>query len=334
MKKTLICLILALSSLTSGISNTQAADNCGAGGTLPSSFDYLNAPADPTSATAFAGAKKLGELSAGAVSSTMASFYVSPFVGEGLLAGEIETYFFFWSSDGGKNWSCTRAYAGSTSVAVQANLDYVAIVVAQARTGKGISTVAKFSTKKREKQVCATGQVSLSVNYDSRIKKYFLMLTKNNLDPDLDFLQYIVHASVDNWKTKAVFRDAIPLFEPFKFISPIKQGVTHQFRLFPDASLMYVVPNELVTKYTTVGCKPLVAFASPTDKRTECEKNPGLEKCQYTVVPGDNADPTTAASPNSNSVPLNQTITCVKGTLTRIVTAVKPKCPAGYKVKK
>jgi hypothetical protein len=28
------------------------------------------------------------------------------------------------------------------------------------------------------------------------------------------------------------------------------------------------------------------------------------------------------------------TITCVKGKLTKKVTAVKPKCPAGYKVKK
>ena len=81
MKKILICSILVLGSLTLGISNSQAVDNCGAGGTLPSSFDYLNAPADPTSATAFAGAKKLGELRADAVSPTMASFYVSPFVG-------------------------------------------------------------------------------------------------------------------------------------------------------------------------------------------------------------------------------------------------------------
>jgi hypothetical protein len=28
------------------------------------------------------------------------------------------------------------------------------------------------------------------------------------------------------------------------------------------------------------------------------------------------------------------TITCVKGKLTKKVTAVKPKCPTGYKVKK
>jgi len=333
MKRIFISLILVLSNLTIGISNSQAADNCGAGGPLPSSFDYLNAPADPTSATAFAGAKKLGELSAGAVSPTMASFKVSPFATDGLLAGEIETYFFFWSSDGGKSWNCTRAYASATSVEVQANLDYVAIVVAQARTGKGISTVAKFSTKKSDEQVCAAGKVSLTANYNSRLKKYELWLKPNNLNSDEQSLQYIVQVSIDNWKTKAVFKEAIPLFYPFRFLSPIKQGVTHQFRLFPDASKIFVDPNGLVLKYTTVGCSPLTAFASATDKRTECEKNPGLDKCQYTIVPGDKPEAISTASPKAGTVPQNLTITCVKGKLTKDVTAIKPVCPTGYKKK-
>jgi hypothetical protein len=32
--------------------------------------------------------------------------------------------------------------------------------------------------------------------------------------------------------------------------------------------------------------------------------------------------------------PKKATITCIKGKLTKKVTAVKPKCPSGYKVKK
>ena len=34
------------------------------------------------------------------------------------------------------------------------------------------------------------------------------------------------------------------------------------------------------------------------------------------------------------ATPKNSTITCVKGKLIKKVTAVKPKCPAGYKLKK
>jgi hypothetical protein len=333
MKKIFITLILVLSNLTLGLANSQAVDNCGAGGTLPTSFDYLNAPADPTSAAAFAGTKKLGQLTVNN-STTSAYFYVSPFVGDGLLAGELETYFFFWSSDGGSNWKCTRAYASATSVELQPNQDYVAIVVVQARTGKGISTITKFSTKKAEKQMCAAGKVTLSVNYDSRLKQYDLRLVANNLNPEEKSLQYIMEVSTDNWKTKAVFKNAISLYNPFKFLPPIKQGVTHQFRLIPDASNIYVDPNGLVLKYTTNGCSPLVASASTTDNRSECEKNPGLDKCQYTVVPGDNAEVTSTESPKVGTVLQNQTITCINGKLTKKVTAVNPKCPAGYKVKK
>ena len=341
MKRLLVIWALLLSILTFPAAPTQAADNCGVGGQLPATFDYMNAPADPTSTTAFAGAKKLGELRV-SNDTTWASFYVSPFTGEGLFPGEIETYFFYWSSDSGKSWNCTRAYASGTTVTLQPNTDYVGIVVAQARTGKGISTITKFSTKKIIKKICATGKVALSVNFNSPLKQYDVRLSYKDLTNEEKSLEYILEVSTDNWKTKAVFKDPISLYIAYRSIKPLKEGAPHQFRLVPDASKIYVVPSRLVSSYTTSGCSALEASASAVDNRTECEKNPGLDKCQYTVVPGENSESTVTPSPTpeaSSSVkpaPLQTriTITCVKGKLTKMVTAVKPKCPAGYKVKK
>jgi hypothetical protein len=328
-KRILVVWILLCTSFGLSVPASYGAGNCGAGGVLPSSFDYMNAPADPTSVAAFAGTKKLGELRVNN-STTMASFFVSPFVGDGLQAGEVETYFFYWSSDGGKNWSCSPAYASGTSVSVQPNLDYVAIVVAQARTGKGISTITKFSTKKVEKQICASGKVSLTANYDSLLKEYDLKLSFNNLNSEEKSLQYLLEVSTDNWKTKAVFKNLISLYNPTKSIKPIKEGVAHQFKLSPDASTIYIDPNGLVSKYTTVGCNPLTANASTSDNRTECEKNPGLDKCQYTVVPGDNSQVSPTTPSIASAAPQKITITCIKGKLSKKVTAIKPTCPAGY----
>lgn len=337
MKRILLILALILSLFTFPSTLAQAADNCGVGGQLPATFDYMNAPADPTSTTAFAGAKKLGALIV-SNDTTWGSFYVSPFTGEGLLPGEIETYFFYWSSDSGKSWNCTRAYASGTTVTLQPNTDYVGIVVAQARTGKGISTITKFSTKKYIKQICATGKVSLSVNFYAPLKQYDVRLSHKDLTNEEKSLEYILEVSTDNWKTKAVFKDPISLYIAYRSIKPLKEGATHQFRLVPDGSKIYVVPSRLVSSYTTAGCSPLEASASTVDNRTECEKNPGLDKCQYTVVPGENSGASPSASPTPvvttsikpTPIPSRITITCIKGKLTRKVIGFNPVCPRGY----
>ena len=335
--------MLIMSLLTFPTDQAKSADNCGVGGQLPTTFDYMNAPADPTSVAAFAGTKKLGDLRVNNSTST-ANFYVSPFTVDGLLPGEIETYFFYWSADGGKSWNCTRAYASSTSVSIEVNRDYVAIVVAQARTGKGISTIAKFTTKKVPKQICANGKVSLQAIYDSSIKQFNLQLMSTNLTSEEKSLQYLLEVSTDNWKTKAVYKDLLSLFLPYRNVKPLKDGAVHQFRLTPDASKVYVDPNGLIASYTTAGCSPLVATIDMADNRTECEKSPGLEKCQFTVVPGENSQPspvvssspTPLATSSVKPAPIQKriTITCVKGKLTRKVIGFKPTCPSGYKVKK
>jgi hypothetical protein len=44
--------------------------------------------------------------------------------------------------------------------------------------------------------------------------------------------------------------------------------------------------------------------------------------------------PTPTPSASTKTVAKKVTITCIKGKTSKKVTAVKPKCPAGYKVKK
>jgi hypothetical protein len=41
-----------------------------------------------------------------------------------------------------------------------------------------------------------------------------------------------------------------------------------------------------------------------------------------------------AAAASKASAVKKKTITCIKGKLTKKITAIKPKCPTGYKLKK
>jgi hypothetical protein len=51
------------------------------------------------------------------------------------------------------------------------------------------------------------------------------------------------------------------------------------------------------------------------------------------VVPTPTPTPTPTPSASTKTVAKKVTITCIKGKTSKKVTAVKPKCPAGYKKK-
>jgi hypothetical protein len=60
-----------------------------------------------------------------------------------------------------------------------------------------------------------------------------------------------------------------------------------------------------------------------------------IKEGQPVVVPTPVATPTPTATPTATPKPVvKKTISCVKGTKTIKKTAISPKCPAGYKVKK
>jgi hypothetical protein len=102
-----------------------------------------------------------------------------------------------------------------------------------------------------------------------------------------------------------------------------------------DDPMLVTLTDPLVDKYVSTGCKLLSTSASPIDNRSDCEKNPGLEKCEITFAPGENAGTKTLDPINASPSPVTPktTLTCTKGKLTKKVTAVKPLCPTGYKKK-
>jgi hypothetical protein len=69
-------------------------------------------------------------------------------------------------------------------------------------------------------------------------------------------------------------------------------------------------------------------FSTPTIKVQLAEA-----KNEVTVELKNDATPNTAVMPTTAQSPKKTSITCVKGKVAKKVTAVKPKCPAGYKKK-
>ena len=69
----------------------------------------------------------------------------------------------------------------------------------------------------------------------------------------------------------------------------------------------------------------------------DCDKTPDYDDSRMEYRPSElEKDKKTLARHQQaiESASKKTTITCVKGKLTKKVTAVKPKCPSGYKVKK
>jgi len=58
----------------------------------------------------------------------------------------------------------------------------------------------------------------------------------------------------------------------------------------------------------------------------------GIKETTEIAVPKVSATPSPSSKPLDNAKKV--TITCTKGKLIKKVTAIKPKCPSGYKVKK
>jgi hypothetical protein len=74
------------------------------------------------------------------------------------------------------------------------------------------------------------------------------------------------------------------------------------------------------------------SYSSPTIKVKLTQDAPAptpSPSASVTPTPAATATPAPAASP----VAKKSTITCIKGKMTKTVTAVKPTCPTGYKKK-
>jgi hypothetical protein len=332
MKRVFVSIVLAIAMMQSSSMNAFADENNCDVGSLPPTFDYLNPPAEPTKS--IPGSISLGKLTARVETADFGSFSLSKELKD---PNSITTYFYFYSNDGGKNWFCERSYATIATVELTPNKDYLAIAVASAQGGKGLSSITSFSTKKKNVQLCAPADSKFNAAFDSNSKRFSLEVkTSSQLDFNQTLIKYKIEVSTDNWKTKGIYRDLLSLNYSM-YVKPIKENVVHQYRLLPqmDDPMLVSLKGQLVDKYVSTGCKLLSTSASPIDTRSDCEKNPGLEKCEITFTPGENAGTETLDSMTASPSPVasKTTIACIKGKLTKKVTGMKPICPTGYKKK-
>jgi hypothetical protein len=333
MKRQFTLLLVFFALLMGNTAEIQMAqadtNNCNVG-TVPPSFNYLNPPDDPTKVTP--GTVLLGKLTAYAAAPDFGVFSLETKLED---TNSLPTYFFFYSADGGKSWFCERSYSTMATTELKPNQDYVAIVVASSQGARGISTVAKFSTKKQVVRLCAPEGTIFSVKYEG--SSFFIELRKAPKAADIPRINYKVEVSIDGWKTKGVYRDMLR-YGSFMMVKPLNMTATHEFRLVQNMDELNTSAGKpaLVERYVSTGCATFATNAVAKDTRTDCEKNPSLEKCQITFVPGENAGSGETALPSSSPTPklnVKSSIICIKGNLTRTVTGVKPKCPTGFKKK-
>lgn len=331
--KSLVALVTSL-LLTSGmvVSAPLAAgdtNNCNVG-TVPPSFSYLNPPADPT--TVVPGTVLLGKLTVLAATPDFGVFTLETKLED---ANSLPTYFFFYSADAGKTWFCERSYSTMATTELKPNQDYVAIVVASSQGARGISTVAKFSTKKQIVRLCAPQDTNFTVEYQST--SFLIELRKPPRAAEIPNINYKVEVSIDGWKTKGTYREFLR-YGSFMMVKPLSMTATHEFRLVQNLDELNnsSTKSAFVDRYVLTGCASFATTAIAKDIRTDCEKNPNLDKCQITFAPGENAGSVDVGVPSSTPSPTmtpKKTITCVNGKASRKVTAVKPKCPVGFKRK-
>ncbi len=255
--------------------------------------------------------------------------------------GAIETYFLYASSDGGTTWSCTRSYALSAQITgVTPGVEIQVFVLASKGDTWARSQLIKVPPVNPPTILCAPKTYELMIKYIQNLKAFSLYMSTGSTSGDpnsknysadhwqAQYLDYTFEATVDNWKSKVIGKDSLgsktfSLGETV-FIRPLDSKKMHTFRATP------VSPEFL--RVSTSGCSPLIKSLLPIEQKADpCSISVLDPNCKQEVVAGENAGSDTAVHPTSK--PKVTVITCVKGKLSKKVTAVKPVCPSGYKKK-
>ena len=254
--------------------------------------------------------------------------------------GAIETYFLYASSDGGATWSCTRSLALSAQISgVASGVEILVIVLASKGDTWAKSQLVKVPPVNPPTSVCPSDNYEFRITYVEGLKAFFLVMFPGvtSADPDspyfagknqsAQFLNYTFEATVDNWKSKVIGKDSKGK-TTFSlgygaWIKPLDAKKIHTFRAIPVSSTSYPL--------NTSGCSPFTKSLLPKAQKIDpCAISVLDPNCKQEVVVGENAGNDSQVQP---TVEKKATITCVKGKLTKKVTAIKPVCPAGYKKK-
>ena len=254
--------------------------------------------------------------------------------------GAIETYFLYASSDGGATWSCTRSLALSAQISgVASGVEILVIVLASKGDTWAKSQLVKVPPVNPPTVLCPLKTYEFKIEYVEGLKAFTLVMTQGNTSGDssspnyspdwqrASYLRYIFEATTDNWKTKVVGKNSVGSKDfglgDMVFIRPLDSKKLHTFRSIPVRSSTESI--------STTGCPPFTKSLLPKAQKVDpCSISVLDPNCKQEVVVGENAGNDSQVQPTMEK---KSTITCVKGKLTKKVTAIKPLCPAGYKKK-
>lgn len=363
---------LTSSILSSNVSLAAELTSCGAPG-ASIRLDPVRNPLQHATSGKQIGSEKLVGVVADAIGTTGISVRWTRWAAG---SGSSTTYYIYLSSDNGTSWSCFRNYGGSFQKGALVDQGNYQVAVI-ANTGDTWSEAVILSVSLKSKgptQLCIPKdyviEASLAMTgegaYQSYSKQYMLTLRPDRKNPityslsessKIQSLRYQIEYSIDNWKTKVIYKgifDGKIVANQYFYVKALSTTVPTKVRAIVDVSKVFVdliydpeaystnpTPGYIAKDpvpgpgYTSVGCKSLEAIFYPKVVASDpCLVDPNGAKCPIQIVPGENADPksTIAPTPSSSSSGI-KTITCVKGKLTKKVTAVKPICPQGYKKK-
>jgi hypothetical protein len=363
---------LTSSIISSNVSLAAELTSCGAPG-ASIRLDPVRNPLQHATSGKQIGSEKLVGVVADAIGTTGVSVRWTRWAAG---SSSITTYYIYLSSDNGTSWSCFRNYGGSFQKGALVDQGNYQVAVI-ANTGDTWSEAVILSVSLKSKgptQLCIPKdyviEASLAMTgegaYQSYSKQYMLTLRPDRKNPitysqsertKIGSLRYQIEYSIDNWKTKVIYKgifDGKIVANQSFYIRALSTKVPTKVRAIVDVSKVFVdliydpeaystnpTPGYIAKDpvpgpgYTSAGCKPLEAIFYPKAVASDpCLVDPNGPKCPVQLVPGENADPksTIAPTPSSSSSGV-KTITCVKGKLTKKVSAVKPICPQGYKKK-
>ncbi len=363
---------LTSSIISSNVSLAAELTSCGAPG-ASIRLDPVRNPLQHATSGKQIGSEKLVGVVADAIGTTGISVRWTRWAAG---SSSITTYYIYLSSDNGTSWSCFRNYGGSFQKGALVDQGNYQVAVI-ANTGDTWSEAVILSVSLKSKgptQLCIPKdyviEASLAMTgegaYQSYSKQYMLTLRPDRKNPitysqsertKIGSLRYQIEYSIDNWKTKVIYKgifDGKIVANQSFYIRALSTKVPTKVRAIVDVSKVFVdliydpeaystnpTPGYIAKDpvpgpgYTSAGCKPLEAIFYPKAVASDpCLVDPNGPKCPVQLVPGENADPksTIAPTPSSSSSGV-KTITCVKGKLTKKVSAVKPVCPQGYKKK-
>lgn len=288
----------------------------------------------------------------------------------------LTTYYIYLSSDNGATWSCFRNIGGSFQKgALRDQGNYKVAVIANTGDTWSEAVIINVSLKsKGPSQLCipkdyvieATLAMTGEGAYQSFSKEYMLTLRPDRKNPiayslsessKIQSLRYQIEYSIDNWKTKVIYKgifDGKIVANQYFYIRALSTKVPTKVRAIVDISQVYVdliydpeaystnpTPGYIAKDpvpgpgYTSVGCKSLEAIFYPKRVGSDpCLVDPNGSKCPVQLVPGENADSKPSIAPTRPSSSSGvKTITCVSGKYKVSVTNKNPKCPPGYKKK-